>query len=153
MPFRRVAALFFLASTAALVAKTSSAYHPKKGSEILWDKFGVPHVFLKTVPDMFYLFGYAEVEAHVDLLLRTIGDSRGRGAEYFGPGYQDANLRTSSGARGRFGPRSLGDWYVDTCLHAGIIDHTDPRSESVLAGAPQHLAPQHHRAVALPVEP
>jgi acyl-homoserine-lactone acylase len=94
MPFRRVAALCFLATTAALVAKASSAYHPKKGSEILWDKFGVPHVFAKTVPDMFYLFGYAEVEAHGDLLLRTIGGSRGRGAEYFGPGYQDANLRT-----------------------------------------------------------
>ena len=54
MPLLRTAALFLLVSTAALVAQTPSAYHPKKGSEILWDKFGVPHVFAKTVPDMFY---------------------------------------------------------------------------------------------------
>jgi acyl-homoserine-lactone acylase len=69
-------------------------YHPQKGSEILWDKFGVPHIMAKTTADMFFLFGYAQAEAHGDLLLHVIGGSRGRGAEYFGPGYHDANLLT-----------------------------------------------------------
>jgi acyl-homoserine-lactone acylase len=43
---------------------------------------------------MFYLFGYAEVEAHGDLLLHVLGNSRGRGAEYFGPGPDSVNLKT-----------------------------------------------------------
>src|SRR6202000_49614 len=93
MNLRLIAASLLLAS-AVNAASSAAAYHAKKGSEILWDKFGVPHIFAKTVPDMFYLFGYAEVEAHGNLLLRTVGGSRGRAAEYFGPGYQDANLRT-----------------------------------------------------------
>ena len=29
-------------------------YKTLPGTEILWDKWGVPHVFAKSVPDMFY---------------------------------------------------------------------------------------------------
>ena len=99
MPSSRIALLLalVLVSPLALAAEPKDAppvYHPQRGSEILWDKFGVPHVFAKTTADMFYLFGYAETEAHGDLLLHTVGGSRGRGAEYFGPGEGDANLKT-----------------------------------------------------------
>ena len=95
MPVRRVALLIALVFAASsLRASAPPAYKPQKGSEILWDKFGVPHVFAKSTPDMFYLFGYAEAEAHGDLLLHVLGGSRGRGAEYFGPGVDDANLKT-----------------------------------------------------------
>ena len=69
-------------------------YATQKGTEILWDKWGVPHVFAKSVADMFYCFGWAQAEAHGDLLLHVMGQSRGRGAEYFGPGIADANLKT-----------------------------------------------------------
>ena len=94
MKLRLAPALLLLVYAVHTPAQTSHTYKPKKGSEILWDKFGVPHVFAKSVPDMFYLFGYAEVEAHGDLLLHALGGSRGRGAEYFGPGWQDATLKT-----------------------------------------------------------
>jgi len=69
-------------------------YKTLPGTEILWDKWGIPHVFAKSVPDMFYCFGWAQAEAHGDLLLHVMGQSRGRGAEYFGPGIADANLKT-----------------------------------------------------------
>jgi acyl-homoserine-lactone acylase len=69
-------------------------YHPQKGSEILWDRYGVPHIFAKSIPDMFFCFGYAQAEAHGDLLLHVLGASRGRAAEYFGPGEADLNLKT-----------------------------------------------------------
>ncbi len=95
MPVRRVAVLIALVFAASsLCASAPPSYKPQKGSEILWDKFGVPHVFAKSTPDMFYLFGYAETEAHGDLLLHVLGGSRGRGAEYFGPGVDDVNLKT-----------------------------------------------------------
>jgi len=100
----RVALLLSLSLAAPLARATApnppaappgaAGYHPLKGSEILWDKFGVPHIFAKSTTDMFYCFGYAETEAHGDLLLHTIGGSRGRGAEYFGPGEGEANLKT-----------------------------------------------------------
>jgi acyl-homoserine-lactone acylase len=92
----RIVLLLALAAPFAIAVPPAptTAYHPLKGSEILWDKFGVPHIFAKSTPDMFFLFGYAETEAHGDLLLHTIGGSRGRGAEYFGPGEADANLKT-----------------------------------------------------------
>ena len=89
MPLRRIALLLVFGSfllAEAQVDNKASGYHPQKGSEILWDKFGVPHIYGKTVGDMFFLFGYAETEAHGDLMLHTIGGSRGRGAEYFGAG-------------------------------------------------------------------
>jgi acyl-homoserine-lactone acylase len=97
---KRIALLLALAATLAQAAGPGHAadripiYHPQKGSEILWDKFGVPHIFAKSVPDMFYCFGYAQAAAHGDLLLHVLGGSRGRGGEYFGPGQADANLNT-----------------------------------------------------------
>lgn len=57
---------------------------PSKGSEILWDKYGVPHVYAKNVEDLFYGYGWAQAHSHGNLLLRLYGESRGRGAEHFG---------------------------------------------------------------------
>ena len=99
MPLRRIALLLALALAAPFAhtappATGTHPYQPQKGSEILWDKFGVPHIFAKSTADMFYLFGFAETEAHGDLLLHVIGGSRGRGAEYFGSGEADVNLKT-----------------------------------------------------------
>lgn len=74
-------------TTLFLYAITSSAFgaSPQKGTEILWDRFGVAHVYAKTAEDLFYGYGWAQAQSHGDLLLHLYGDSRGRGAEYFGP--------------------------------------------------------------------
>lgn len=53
-------------------------------AEILWDKFGVPHIFAPNIEEMFYAHGWAQMHNHADLLLRLYGESRGRGAEYWG---------------------------------------------------------------------
>src|SRR5271165_2027260 len=60
-----------------------NAASPHKGTEILWDKFGVAHVYAKNVEDLFYCYGYAQAQSHGDLLLHLYGESRGRAAEYF----------------------------------------------------------------------
>jgi len=54
----------------------------------LWDSFGVPHVYARTEAGMFYGFGYAQAQAHGNLLLRIYGESRARAAEYWGPQYE-----------------------------------------------------------------
>jgi acyl-homoserine-lactone acylase len=70
-----------------LAATVLSAASPQKGTEILWDKYGVAHVYAKSVEDLFYGYGFAQAQSHGNLLLRLYGESRGRGAEYFGPSH------------------------------------------------------------------
>jgi acyl-homoserine-lactone acylase len=53
-------------------------------AEILWDRYGVPHIFAEDRESMFYAQGWAQMDAQADLLLRLYGESRGRGAEYWG---------------------------------------------------------------------
>lgn len=60
-------------------------------NDILWDKWGVPHIFAKTSADAFYSFGWAQMESHANLMLRLYGQARGRGAEYWGDKYLDAD--------------------------------------------------------------
>lgn len=75
-------ALATQASTAAPGASTKWG-----GGEILWDSFGVPHIYAKTEEGGFYGFGYAQAQSHGDLLLRMYGESRARAAEYWGDKY------------------------------------------------------------------
>jgi acyl-homoserine-lactone acylase len=63
----------------------SIAYGQKnKQTEILWDNFGVPHIFAVSEPEMFYAYGYAQMNNHADLILKLYGQARGKGAEYWG---------------------------------------------------------------------
>lgn len=53
-------------------------------TEILWDRWGVPHIFAPDLDRSMYAFGWAQMHSHGNLLLRLYGQARGRGAEYFG---------------------------------------------------------------------
>lgn len=66
------------------------------GTEILWDTWGVPHVFAPDAPGLFRAFGWAQAHAHGDLLLRLYAQARGRGAEYLGEAFlvSDRAVRT-----------------------------------------------------------
>jgi acyl-homoserine-lactone acylase len=68
-------------------AAALSAATPQKGTEILWDSYGVAHVYAKSTEDLFYCYGYAQAQSHGDLLLHLYGESRGRAAEYFDASY------------------------------------------------------------------
>lgn len=67
-----------------LFALASRAAVPMSGTEILWDKFGIAHVYAKNTTDLFYGYGWATAQSHGNLLLKLYGQSRGRGPEYFG---------------------------------------------------------------------
>src|SRR5262245_7699493 len=71
-----------LSATATPVRVQAQA--PARGTEILWDRYGVPHIFARDHPSLFYAYGYAQMEAHSELLLRLYAQARGRGAEYYG---------------------------------------------------------------------
>jgi acyl-homoserine-lactone acylase len=65
-----------------LMAVPCFAATPK--SEILWDTYGVPHIFSADEESMFYAHGWAQAQNQANLLLHLYGESRGRGAEYWG---------------------------------------------------------------------
>ena len=71
-----------------------SVRNPATGSdrtEILWDSWGVPHIYGKDAQGLFQAFGWAQMQSHGDLILRLYGQARGRAAEYFGEKYLDSD--------------------------------------------------------------
>jgi acyl-homoserine-lactone acylase len=89
MPSRR--ALPVLALLAAVLAPAACRPTPVARAEILWDRYGVPHVFADDVPGLAYGLGWAEMRNHADLILRLYGEARGRAAEYWGEDYLDGD--------------------------------------------------------------
>jgi acyl-homoserine lactone acylase PvdQ len=61
------------------------------GTEILWDRYGVPHIFAPDHASLFQAYGYAQMEAHSELLVRLYAQARGRGAEFYGAQYLDSD--------------------------------------------------------------
>ncbi|HVE61304.1 MAG TPA: acylase [Chitinophagaceae bacterium] len=56
-------------------------------TEILWDNYGVPHIYAKSTEEMYYAFGWAQMQSHANLILQLYGQARGRAAEYWGKAY------------------------------------------------------------------
>lgn len=59
----------------------------QKKSEILCDKWGVPHVYAPDEAEMYYAFGWAQMHNHANLILRLYAEARGMGSELFGESY------------------------------------------------------------------
>ena len=93
--FRLTLLLGFLVITFS--ALPSFAEVPEKGTEILWDTYGIPHIFAPDHASLFYAYGYAQMEAHAELLVRVYAQARGRAAEYYSDAYleDDRWVRTN----------------------------------------------------------
>ena len=76
------------ASPAPRPAQALAVVTPTK-NEILWDTYGVPHIYGKDTTAVFYGYGWAQSQSHANTILRLYGEARGRGAEYFGPEYEE----------------------------------------------------------------
>ena len=50
-------------------------------TEILWDTWGVPHIYAPDLEGLFYVQGWAQAHNHGDLVLRFYGQARGRAAD------------------------------------------------------------------------
>ena len=86
----RAGALILLAvggSSCAVPTVPPAAVTPAAGAEILWDHYGVPHIFAADRDALAYAWGWAQMQNHGDLLLRLYAQGRGRAAEYLGQPY------------------------------------------------------------------
>jgi acyl-homoserine-lactone acylase len=89
-PLRCAATLLFLSACAASGAASESDGH----GEILWDNYGIPHVYADDIPSVIRGYGYAQMEAQAETLLSNLAQARGRAAEYFGAGVGDAYVQS-----------------------------------------------------------
>jgi acyl-homoserine-lactone acylase len=71
-------------SLATIFLASFSLKAQNEQTEILWDNYGVPHIYAKNNNEMYYAFGWAQMNNHANLLLQIYGQARGRAAEYWG---------------------------------------------------------------------
>ncbi len=61
-------------------------------TEILWDEWGVPHIYATDNEALFYSFGYAQMHSHANTILKLYAKSRGQAAEYWGEQYLENDM-------------------------------------------------------------
>lgn len=103
---------FSLILLSVIVASFVSICTPLFGlekTEILWDTWGVPHIYGKDPEGLFQAFGWAQMQSHGDLILRLYGQARGQAAEYWGEKYLDSDkyVRTMGI------PQRASEWYKE----------------------------------------
>ena len=76
-------------------------------AEILWDTYGIPHIFAPSEEELFHAFGYAQIHNHADLILQLYGRARGRAAEYWGEDHLGSDKWTWTVGI----PTHAQDWY------------------------------------------
>ena len=74
---------FFILFT-ALIILISCKSQEQPEAKIIWDTWGVPHVYADNIEDLFFQQGWAQMHSHANLLLKLYGTSRGKAAEYWG---------------------------------------------------------------------
>jgi acyl-homoserine-lactone acylase len=83
--------LFVTGLLIALFIGQTNLLSSSKSTEILWDNYGVPHIYGVDPQDAFQAFGWAQMQSHGDLILRLYGQARGRAAEYWGEDYLESD--------------------------------------------------------------
>ena len=121
---------------------TSCAIQPISAppkAEILWDRWGVPHIFAQDVASAFHAFGWAQMHSHGDLILRLYAQGRGRGAEFYGQEY----LAADQTVRLLGIPERGAQWYAEQspafkvamdAFVEGMNDYARQQPDQILAG-------------------
>ncbi|MCL6274201.1 penicillin acylase family protein [Muricauda sp. 2012CJ35-5] len=90
-------------------------------SKIQWDTWGVPHISANNLNQTYYAFGWAQMKAHANLILRMYGKSRGRSSEYWGG---QEHLQSDKNVWSLEIPTRAQEWYnVQSNQTKGILEH------------------------------
>lgn len=138
-----------LAFAALLVAACASpGQRNASATEILWDTWGVPHIYAPNDAQAFKAFGYSQMTAHGDLILKLYGEARGRSAEYWG----ESHLTTDRFVRTMGIPARADEWYK--ALSPAIRADVEAFAEGINLYAREHPdALTDSLEVVLPVTP
>jgi acyl-homoserine-lactone acylase len=97
----------------AFAAPIPCSAAPAPHGEVLFDTFGVPHVYGKDEASAFYGFGYATAQNHGDIVLKLYGEARGRAAEYWG----DSEVESDKWVLANDVYERAGRWYKEQPAH------------------------------------
>jgi acyl-homoserine-lactone acylase len=89
----RLFALVFVLAVRALTSQANTT-EASTQAEILWDTWGVPHIFAKDMNSAGRALGWAQMQNHGNRLLHVIARARGRAAEHFGSDLLEADKFT-----------------------------------------------------------
>lgn len=122
-----------LAATVLLAFGGPASAAPGPRGEILWDSYGVPHIYGRDEAGAFYGFGYATAQNHGDIVLRLYGEARGRAAEYWGG---TANVEADKWILSNSVPERAAQWYRQQ--PAQFRKNLDAYAEGINAYAKAH---------------
>lgn len=74
-------------------ACTTSKEPTERALEILWDTWGVPHIFATDDESLYYGLGWTQMHNNPEILLRLYGQARGRAAEYWGAAHIQSDIQ------------------------------------------------------------
>lgn len=61
-------------------------------TQIIWDNWGVPHIYAQNNNELMYSFGWAQMQSHANTIITNFGRSRGKGAEYWGESFVENDM-------------------------------------------------------------
>jgi len=147
IPVRVALVVSFVVVATGVAPRTAAA--PAKGTEILWDTYGVPHIFAPDHASLFYAYGYAQMEGHADLLMRLYAQARGRGAEFYG----DAYIASDRWVRTTGIPQRAKQWEAQQSAEFGALIRAFADGLNAWAAKnPQHLSAAARRVLPLTAE-
>jgi acyl-homoserine-lactone acylase len=82
-----------IAALLALLLLSGACGSQRQPAEILWDRHGVPHVYGRSAAEMYYGFGWAQMESHAGLILRLYAQARGEASKYWGETYLESDQK------------------------------------------------------------
>ena len=127
-----------LTMTLCLLSMSTGRGQPQE-TEILWDAWGVPHIYASSDEQAFRAFGYAQMEAHGDLMLKFYAAARGRAAEVYGADF--AALDRATRTLGI--PGHGGEWYaLQTPSFKAKLDAFVAGINEYAAQQPSQLTPE-----------
>ena len=117
----RLAAITSLLLSCGAAAGDDSDGRHQATAEILWDQFGIPHIYGPDRLTVVRGLGYAEMENHAETILMNTAYARGRSAEYFGPGAGNANIQNDVAVRTEDIPNRAQVWLLTGGLEQAAI--------------------------------
>ncbi|MGK7939771.1 MAG: acylase [Crocosphaera sp.] len=107
-------------------------------SEILWDKWGVPHIYATDNKSLFQSFGWSQTKSHGNLILKLYGQARGKASEYWGIDY----LESDQYVRTMGIPKRAKEWYQEQSTE--MQDYLDSFAQGInqyIAKHPDEIEP------------
>ena len=104
-------------------------------NEILWDTYGIPHIYATSDNDLYYMSAWGQMKNHGNLILKLYGEARGTSAEMWGEGFEVNKALHHLGLYGQLQPayNNLAPKYQEMLqsFAAGINAYAEKNSDEL----------------------